>query len=526
MSNKLFIILTSLIIILATFLRFFQLGTNPPGFYVDEAAIGYNAFTILHNGTDEYGIRYPWFFQSFGDYRLPIPIYATVPFIRLIGLNELAVRSAPAFFGVLSVIFMMLVAHEIAGKRVALFTGLLLAISPWHIHLSRWGAEYIYYLTFLSAGVYFWLKSLQKPSYIVPTVVCFTLTFYTYYTALMLTPILLLVILVSYIRRHYFKTHLGWLICGAAIFIFLSLPLVQGYRNGHVLSRWTNLQKQNPTEDSRFDIFVTTYVEHFLPDFLFLKGDSGLTGHFVRHSVPGIGEMYLFDIPLLIIGIGTAIYLWYIGKTGAFRYSGIGMMAVLVILYPVGSSVLTSGPYVFRSEIGVLPLVFFSAFGLDRLVHFCQSQVRFKFKTILIVALSTVIAVSFGYFSYLQFYRYPLVAAGYDGWFYGYRQVVDYVKRHSKEYDKVYVFGIPHIDSIYFKFYDPERACKNCYVGVPENIKPKQKILVAVRAAEVMPSLRDILTVKKTIYFPNGKPGFYLAEFKPGTEATAVIETR
>ncbi|PIV01434.1 glycosyl transferase, partial [Candidatus Shapirobacteria bacterium CG03_land_8_20_14_0_80_40_19] len=67
-----------LIVGLAFFLRFIFLTKSPPGFYVDEAAVGYNAYSILKTGADEYGKKFPLFFRSFGDYKMPLNIYLTV----------------------------------------------------------------------------------------------------------------------------------------------------------------------------------------------------------------------------------------------------------------------------------------------------------------------------------------------------------------------------------------------------------------------------------------------------------------
>ena len=41
-----------------------SLATNPPGFYVDESAIAYNAYCIAHTGANEFGTRFPLFFPE------------------------------------------------------------------------------------------------------------------------------------------------------------------------------------------------------------------------------------------------------------------------------------------------------------------------------------------------------------------------------------------------------------------------------------------------------------------------------
>src|SRR5438046_8812257 len=38
------------------------LAANPPGFYVDESAIAYNAYCIAKTGKNEFGTRLPLFF--------------------------------------------------------------------------------------------------------------------------------------------------------------------------------------------------------------------------------------------------------------------------------------------------------------------------------------------------------------------------------------------------------------------------------------------------------------------------------
>ena len=66
-----------LIILLAFVLRFYRVADHPHDLYVDEVGIGYNAWSILKTGKDEYGIPHPLFFQSFNDYKLPVYIYLT-----------------------------------------------------------------------------------------------------------------------------------------------------------------------------------------------------------------------------------------------------------------------------------------------------------------------------------------------------------------------------------------------------------------------------------------------------------------
>ena len=78
-------LILGLIIILAVFLRFYYIEKIPNGLYSDEASYGYNAFSILETGKDEYGNFMPLAFRSFGDYKAPLYIYFLIPFIKIFG---------------------------------------------------------------------------------------------------------------------------------------------------------------------------------------------------------------------------------------------------------------------------------------------------------------------------------------------------------------------------------------------------------------------------------------------------------
>src|SRR3989338_5940883 len=118
-----------LIILLAALLNLFWINRVPPALNWDEAAIGWNAKTIWHMRLDEFGIRLPVSFKSFGDYKAPLYIYLTAPVVGIFGTSELSVRAVSAVAGIVSVGIM----YFLAGPAAAI----ILAISPWHILLSR-----------------------------------------------------------------------------------------------------------------------------------------------------------------------------------------------------------------------------------------------------------------------------------------------------------------------------------------------------------------------------------------------------
>lgn len=53
-----------LIMALCAFLRFYKLGEIPTGINQDEAMTGYEALTLLKNGTDSWGYPRPFYFMG------------------------------------------------------------------------------------------------------------------------------------------------------------------------------------------------------------------------------------------------------------------------------------------------------------------------------------------------------------------------------------------------------------------------------------------------------------------------------
>ena len=81
-----------LILALALILRTVFLTSFPAGFNADEASFGYDAYSILLTGKDQWGNTLPLILKSFGDYKLPLLTYLAIPFIKIFGLTETGIR--------------------------------------------------------------------------------------------------------------------------------------------------------------------------------------------------------------------------------------------------------------------------------------------------------------------------------------------------------------------------------------------------------------------------------------------------
>src|SRR3990172_2400611 len=179
-----------LIILLAGILRFWRLGEYP-ALNADEAAIGYNAYSLIQTGEDEHGNPRPIHFQSFNDYKPGLYFYLVLPFIKFLGLNEWAVRIPGAALGVATVYLVYLLVKELFKEKnlsfdiyhLALIASLILAISPWHIHFSRGGWEVNISTFFMVLGLWLFLKGLNNIVFLFLSSLVFVLSLYAYHSA-------------------------------------------------------------------------------------------------------------------------------------------------------------------------------------------------------------------------------------------------------------------------------------------------------------------------------------------------------
>lgn len=510
---KLEYLLLAAILILGLFLRLYKLDAVPAGFFADEASIGYNAFTILTQGKDEHGIPHPIFFKAFGEYKNPLQIYSTVPFVALFGLNEFSVRLASVVYGVLGILALFLLVRELfpqqEGEMIALLSAFFLAISPWHIHISRVALEGIAaFVFFTTLAVYFFLKSKNSPLYLLLSVITFTVSLYSYFPARVFVPLLTLSL--AFLYRRFFLKHRVHTMAGLFILFLLIFPFFQALASPSGWARWEQVSifSQPPASKTATQHIIKNYFSHFSPDFLFLKGDIGMPGSFItRHSVKGIGELYLFQLPLTLLGIVFIIK----NKQKATLF----LLGVWLVLYPLGSAfTVDESARATRSIIGVIPWQILSAAGLFYLLTLFSKNF---IKILLTFLLTVIIFLSFQIFLQKYFQDYPLYSSDYWGWQYGPKEIMGYFLSHKDNFDDLYLSGEFNAPEIFLKFYDPGGKCLNkCRIGNLTSYNPARKQLFAVSSKDLSNSpLRNYFDIYQTIYYPNKNPAFYLGEIHP-----------
>lgn len=467
-KNSLFYL--SLIFLAGLILRLVYLPSFPPSLNWDEISHGYNAFSILHTLHDEWGNFLPLIFRAFGDYKLPVYIYSTVPSIALFGLTPFATRFPSALAGSLAIPGIFLLTRQLFSDhknktKLALLSAFILAVTPWHFFISRPALEANLALTLAIFATYFLVKSFERARFLIPASILFSLTLHTYNTYRIFTPLILLAFLLIYrqpllklLRSKRSRPHL---IIATLIFLAsLSLVAFQVF-NGSGTARYEKLAILNPSavfqigqERSASNLspfaarllhnrplyflthFAGNYLNYFSPAFLYQA--QGAQSQF---AIPGKNLLTLPVTLLFILGFSSLFY--------HFRKKNYQLLFAWLFLSPIAAALTLDPPQALRPSVMIPSLIIFASLGTTRLIIFLKIFPAAK-KTALIIALVSIL-LAFTRYSVSYFTQYP---ADYSqSWQYGYQQAIDFINDNHTQYKNIFVtkaYGEPHI---FYAFY-------------------------------------------------------------------------
>jgi hypothetical protein len=113
-------------------------ATNPPGFFIDESSVAYNAHLIAQTGHDEHGEAWPLYFRAFSEYKNPTHIYLLAALFRMTGPSIAVARYLSAAAGVLTALVLGLLGVRLSGRHeVGPMITLTTLLTPWLFELSR-----------------------------------------------------------------------------------------------------------------------------------------------------------------------------------------------------------------------------------------------------------------------------------------------------------------------------------------------------------------------------------------------------
>ncbi|MBV8529149.1 MAG: phospholipid carrier-dependent glycosyltransferase, partial [Candidatus Dormibacteraeota bacterium] len=283
-------------------LYFARLGSVPPGPYLDEASIGYNAWTVAHFGVDQYGNHVPLFFVDFGDYKGPLATYLTVPFAWFFGTTLGAVRAPSVLAGIATALVAGALAYRLSRSRgVALIALLFTALQPWVFLQSH---------TMMEGNVLLLLGVLLACWFVAEATarqhadrwwsaagVALGAAVFAYSLGRLLTLLLALAV-VATCHRFGRRAMLRFLFpIGAAYAVLLGATLA----NPDVLlarASVVSVFSDHPTLLAAAGRFLANYLSYFNPSFLVISGDGNL-----RQTTGFGGVIVAATLPLMIAGL-------------------------------------------------------------------------------------------------------------------------------------------------------------------------------------------------------------------------------
>ncbi|RJR28777.1 hypothetical protein C4564_04350 [Candidatus Microgenomates bacterium] len=543
-----------LILLVSAVARMYLLDSRP-ALNADEAAIGYNAYSLLETGLDEHGTPWPIHFQSFGDYKPGLYFYLALPFVYAFGLTELAVRFPGALLGVVNVFAIWILVRELFGDNniavskikisFADMAAFLLAISPWHIHFSRGGWEVNAATTFMTLGLFFFIRSTTKnKNNLIFSALFFVISIYTYHAARVVVPLILVALAIIYRNTWLKVANLKKLMSTALFGVLLIAPLVSDVVSGDSaaraggvsifadsgsVSRINELRGQHGSLSSPLSLllhnkpvvyflrFSDNYLSHFWGEYLFLSGDE-----IQRNKVPEMGLLYIFQLPLLavaLVNVSKKLKNWW-------------PILVWLLVAPVPAALTFQSPHALRSQSMVIPLTVMSAWGLFCFIKYIVKQKRIYVWGVGIVGISIIAWNCVLYFH--QYYSHTTKTYPFSSQ-YGAKELVEYVNARRSEFRKIYItdrYDQPYILFLFYSKYPPSDFQKDHSLEerdefgfstvrrfsileftpiVWDNIRNERGVLVAGTDDEI-PGVEA--NVVKKIKFPNGDNAYEVVELK------------
>ncbi len=418
------------IIFLGGFLYLYKLESLPPGLYLDEAGTGYNIYSILKTGMDEYGKTFPIAFRLFGSYTPPLYIYLSVPLMAIFGFSVLTTRLLSAICGIIGIIVVFLLIKEFKitkSKYTPLVATLFFAITPWTIFFSRMGYEQNLAFLLLSLSILLITKAFKNPKILLFTLPVLSITTYADYAQRLVVPLLFVAVFIFFRKKLKGKIDSKYLYIGALVAFLIQLPNLyilftpsfftkndhfyfdvvagQSTKISHFLPNFISLPLSFLRE------FLSQFLTYFSPKSLFFLPDSDL-----QRSMPELSVFYSWMIIPYLFG------LYAIGRNK--KQLSTKFILFLLLITPLPGALTRQPFHIQRTLSMLLPLTLVMAMGIDKLITNKKLRIWFPVASLLLV------------FSLIMFWRSYFVLLPQersDVWGFQYKILADYIKGHPND---------------------------------------------------------------------------------------------
>lgn len=476
MLNKTKLILLFCIVI-SIFLHLYKINKVPPCINADEAAFGYNAYSILKTGKDEYGNFLPLRFESFKDYKLPAHTYLSIPFIAIFGLNDFSTRALNIVIGVAFVPLMYFLLKELFNNRkIGLIGSFLTSLSPGMYILSRHAHEGVIGTFFVLCALLFlakYLKTKKLEHFVLSNIFIF-LNAFSYQTGRIYLMVFFFMYVFILFKEGIDKKNLHnsvriVVIIFVVVFISLFSDVKYGlnrvnnlffFKNSGFNLRLTEYLAEQPNRFIHNKIFegirevTNRYLYQISSQFLLVSGDTNW-----RFGFPNLSLFTPVEFLFFIAG------LYYLFKNKErYKY----LVLILLLITPLNNALTWQDPSLIRTYPIIFLFLLIAAYGAGNLLYISREKKYFIF-------FAAVLLLFFAFYKFndwnLYFHHYPKRAVTIRSWQCGYKELVQYVKDKYNQYDKFYItdrHGQPYIFFLYYWPFDPTSYQKQAKISAPD----------------------------------------------------------
>lgn len=430
----------------------------------DEAAFGYNAYSIFKTGKDEYGTFMPLRFKSFGENKLPVIEYLSAPFM-VFGLNEVTTRMIIYIMGIIAPVVMYFFIKEIVkDERIALITAFLTSLSPWIQMNSRHTHEVLIAFVLITTAIIMFHKFLKKfqLKYFIIFSILNGLALFTYHVSKIYAVFFFGWLIVSLCQHS--KKGVMWVGKMLIIFIIPVLLFILSeyvypttrisnllfYKTSGFTASIEELRREHDiklihNKVSKSIIQLSNqYISYFSPEFLVVHGDSN-----DRFGFDGISPVSIVEYIFLLVG------LYYLFKNKA---SGRYLLLLLLLYAPLSASISWQEYSLTRAFYMIVPILSIAAYGI---YYFLNDMKQYKYIAGLSIMLAYLFFTFFTWdFYFHHYFKKPQVM---ESWQCGYKEVAQYIKQNYYKYDAIYLSkkaGQPYIFTLFYLQYPPEKYQK------------------------------------------------------------------
>lgn len=471
LQQRISLALVLLLCFLSLSLNLFQKHSVQACMNADEAAHGYNAFSILKTGRDEYGKVFPLRFKSFGEYKMPLYTYSIVPFVAVMGLTLDAVRSPNVLISFLFPLAVYFLAVNVFHKRsIGLLAAAITAVSLGLHIIGRQGHEAYMSTMFMVIATAAFIRTLNKKAWMW-TILCaatLALAMLGYQPARIYAVVMLVVVWVQTLRRA-FPWQQALVLTSVVVLLLIPDFLLPPQRVGslwYFASEGLHLKVLeyrmeggsglifNKATIAAYDILMR-HIAYYTPQFLVERGDPNY-----RFGYPDMSPIN----PLIYLAAIVGIY-----RMIATKYNrDYTIFFLFLAVAPLAGSLTWADVSITRAFF-LLPLVHVAAAAG---VYFTGIWIAKRPPRLLPIAVTLILI--YGYFQiktwdiFLNHYSHRTEVAKAQQC--GYDQVGTYIQNHPdvKQFYITKENGQPYVYVLFYTQYDPHAFQKTNHLSAPD----------------------------------------------------------